>query len=337
MSIVQRRAGRVSLGAVVSALCLGVLGIPAGHALPPTGAGVNTPGTSSTVSPHVVKAGDTIGFDLTGFPGNEQVYVKIDNGNACSADSPQGACVVHQQKSDDNGRVEGSLVLPRDLAEGPHTLRFLATALLPDGKGTKGYTNQSPEFTVRGVNEASAGGRAYSVDARDIAAGAAGSAGAGASAQRPARDGAGTSEDRSGGGSSSGAGGASGKEASGNSQGQDQAVEYLDEAGRPISAEEYARRQAEGSGAQAVTVTPSSSAPSASESASHQAKKPAGAEASASTAQAATAEHRDRDGGTFPWAGTIVLVLSVIVAAVIWWRRRSQAAAESSAPIDGGQ
>lgn len=338
MSVVQRRLGGLSLGALVSALWLGVWGAPAGEALPPTGAGVNTPGTNSTVAPQVLKAGDTIGFDLTGFPRNEQVYIKIDNGQACPADSPQGACVVHQQKSDGTGRVEGSLVLPRDLSEGTHTLRFLATALLPDGKGTKGYTNESPGFTVQGVNESSVGGRVYSVDAKDIAAGAGGSSGAGTPANRTDREGSGRLGESSGNGSPADAEGASGRDgAQGDSRGQDQAVEYLDEAGRPISAEEYARRQAEGSGSSSVTVSPSASATAASPSGTRGAEKSTAAEVSAPTAQAASTEHRDREAGAFPWAGTIVLVLAVAVAAAMWMRRRSPSTADPSAPVDGGE
>lgn len=145
------------------------LGITASNALPPGGANtVNTPGTISTVSPGNLKAGDTLNFTLTGFPANEQVYVKVDNGNACPSDSAQGACVVHQQKSDSNGQVRGSFVLSKQLAEGPHTLRFLSTEIVKDKDGqqigTKGFSNESPVFTISGVNEKSSGGSQVNVD-----------------------------------------------------------------------------------------------------------------------------------------------------------------------------
>ena len=145
------------------------LSITASNALPPGGANtVNAPGTSSTVSPGNLKAGDTLNFTLTGFPANEQVYVKVDNGNACPSDSAQGACVVHQQKSDSNGQVRGSFVLSKQLAEGPHTLRFLSTEIVKDKDGqqigTKGFSNESPVFTISGVNEKSSGGSQVNVD-----------------------------------------------------------------------------------------------------------------------------------------------------------------------------
>ena len=105
-----------SKAATVCAAATLSLGLSVGtaYALPPGGASGNTPGTSSTVSP-TVKPGGVISFNLSGFPQNTMVSVKIDDGDACPADAPQGACVVHQQKSDGNGNVSGSFVLPRDL------------------------------------------------------------------------------------------------------------------------------------------------------------------------------------------------------------------------------
>lgn len=149
------------------------LGTTTANALPPGGAStVNTPGTSSTVSPGTLKAGDTLNFTLTGFPVNEQVYIKVDNGNACPSDSAQGACVVHQQKSDSNGQVRGSFVLSKQLAKGSHTLRFLSTEIVKDKDGqqigTKGFSNESPAFTISGVNEKSSGGSQINVDPKVI-------------------------------------------------------------------------------------------------------------------------------------------------------------------------
>ena len=88
-----------------------------------------------------------ISFSVSGFPANTVVSVKVDDGDLCPSDAAQGACVVHQQKTDSNGNVSGSFVLP-DVGAGTHTLRFLATGEKrdKDGKylGTEAYTNRSP-------------------------------------------------------------------------------------------------------------------------------------------------------------------------------------------------
>ena len=69
----------------------------------------------------------------------------------------QGACVVHQQKSDGNGNVSGSFVLPSDLENGQHTLRFLAAGSKKNSKGdslgTQPFSNKSPVFTVTGGSD----------------------------------------------------------------------------------------------------------------------------------------------------------------------------------------
>ena len=132
-------------------LALG-LGVGTASALPPGGAKASTPGTSSTVSSSVSEHG-VISFSVSGFPANTVVSVKVDDGNLCPSDAAQGACVVHQQKTDGNGKVSGSFVLP-DVGPGTHTLRFLASGEKrdKDGKylGTEAYSNRSPEFTVVG-------------------------------------------------------------------------------------------------------------------------------------------------------------------------------------------
>ena len=141
-----------SKAATVCAAATLSLGLSVGtaYAVPPGGASGNTPGTSSTVSP-TVKPGGVISFNLSGFPQNTMVSVKIDDGDACPADAPQGACVVHQQKSDGNGNVSGSFVLPRDLKNGEHTLRFLATGTKKSSKGGSGvepYSNKRARFSL---------------------------------------------------------------------------------------------------------------------------------------------------------------------------------------------
>jgi len=105
-------------------LALG-LGVGTASALPPGGAKASTPGTSSTVSSSVSEHG-VISFSVSGFPTNTVVSVKVDDGSLCPSDAAQGACVVHQQMTDDNGNVSGSFILP-DVGACTHTLRFLAT------------------------------------------------------------------------------------------------------------------------------------------------------------------------------------------------------------------
>lgn len=121
-----------------------VLGAQPAAAVPSTGPGDDTPGTSATVSPRSLRAGETIRFHITGFPGGEIVYVKIDDGKFCAESGVHGACVVHQQRIPASGTVSGSLVLPADLRPGNHWLRFLASEEVTgdDGsyEGIKGYT-----------------------------------------------------------------------------------------------------------------------------------------------------------------------------------------------------
>ncbi|CAM3369446.1 hypothetical protein NODU109028_13820 [Nocardioides dubius] len=129
------------------------LALPAGaHAIPDDGAGANTPGTASSVAPRTLRAGDTLTFQVSGFPAGETVYIKIDDGTSCSAAAVHGACVQHLQRISANGTVSGSFQLPGDLKPGKHWLRFLASAEVRDSsggyQGIKGYTRRSPDFTV---------------------------------------------------------------------------------------------------------------------------------------------------------------------------------------------
>ncbi|WP_051209121.1 hypothetical protein [Propionicicella superfundia] len=119
-------------------------------AIPPGGAGSDTPGTWSTVSPANVTAGGLVSFSVGGFPAGEIVYVKIDDGASCS-DTSHGGCVYHSQKIPSSGVVNGSFYLPADIGNGTHWLRFLASSYIDasdPGAGTKGYTNRSNDFTV---------------------------------------------------------------------------------------------------------------------------------------------------------------------------------------------
>ncbi|WP_129657628.1 hypothetical protein [Rothia uropygialis] len=316
-----------------------LLGITASSALPPGGAKSSTQGTSSSVSPRTLKAGDTIHFTLTGFPKNEQVYVKIDNGDACPADAAQGACVVHQQKSDGNGRVDGSFVLPKDLKDGKHTLRFLATELLP-GKGSKGFTNISPEFTTAGVNQNSSGGHRYNVTSEEIlSSGTRQDAGSGDHAENRGGNGSGSP----GGGQQANAGqpgeqaGGAGESGQGN-----ETIEYVDAEGRPISKEEYDRLMAGSSETDEATGSEyrdgaenKEGENGKSEDTKDKSKRKATASPRATSkdsgghAEKTSAETKG-DSVEFPWVGTIVFAIMALIAAIVWYMRRRRTATEES-------
>ncbi len=168
-------------------------------AVPGGGAGADTPGTSASVSPRQVAPGGLLSFRVSGFPGGETLYVKIDDGQSCSAASVHGACVVHQQAIPASGTVTGSFAVPRDLAAGEHWLRFLASEEVTDASGayagTKGYTARGgSDFTVV------AGGSGATAPAP----GAGTDAGSGASAPAPAVTGAAPTTGVAGGGSTQG-------------------------------------------------------------------------------------------------------------------------------------
>lgn len=160
----HRRARTGRRWAAVTLLVAGLgLGPAIGaSAIPPDGPGVDSPGTSSRVWPTTVKAGDRLNFEVSGYPANETVYIKIDDGLACS-DTSHGACVFHTQKLDGNGYATGTIVVP-NLAPGAHWLRMLATGDVFDAQtgqkiGYEGYTRRGGnDFTV--VAGGSAGGSA---------------------------------------------------------------------------------------------------------------------------------------------------------------------------------
>lgn len=275
-----------------ASLALG-LGMGTASALPPGGAKASTPGTSSTVSSSVTEHG-VISFTLSGFPANTVVSVKVDDGDLCPSDAPQGSCVVHQQKSDGNGNVSGSFVLP-DVGAGTHTLRFLAAGeekFDENGisKGRPSYTNRSPEFTVT-----SEGGSDSSNSSKS-------------SSRR------------------------TGSEDSSSSQGDESNGEvetvYTDAEGNVISKEEYDRLNAEaGSSESASASAEPKETVKATASASASSSAPArgnasvpSASASASSSSVNNAEKTVQTvtyGAAFPWVGVIVLGLSLVAAAAV--------------------
>ncbi len=318
-------------------LALG-LGVGTASALPPGGAKASTPGTSSTVSSSVNEHG-VISFSVSGFPANTVVSVKVDDGDLCPSDAAQGACVVHQQKSDGNGNVSGSFVLP-DVGPGTHTLRFLATGEKrdKDGKylGTEAYTNRSPEFTVVGESGSDNSSSNSS----------------GSSSNR------GSSSSKSNGGSSNGGSNSNNSDSADDAQGSNDSNEsssngssngsangaadaetvYTDADGNTITKEEYDRLNSEADSSGTTSGSSNaSSAPSASAAAG---EKKATASASASSAAVArgTASNPSASasgaantastvqtvtyGAAFPWVGVVVLGVSVVGAAALLLTRK---------------
>ena len=270
-------------------LALG-LGVGTASALPPGGAKASTDNTSSTVSPSVSEHG-VISFSVSGFPANAVVSVKVDDGNLCPSNAAQGACVVHQQKTDGNGNVSGSFVLP-DVGPGTHTLRFLASREKrdKDGKylGTEAYSNRSPEFTVVGEN---------------------GSESSNSSSRRSGSDDSANSQ-------------------SDESNAEAETV-YTDADGNTITKEEYDRLNVEADSSAAPAASASANAQkkatasaSASSSAvargtaSNPSASASGAANTASTVQTVTY------GAAFQWIGVVVLGVSVVGAAALLLTRK---------------
>lgn len=301
-------------------LALG-LGVGTASALPPGGAKASTPGTSSTVSSSVSEHG-VISFSVSGFPANTVVSVKVDDGNLCPSDAAQGACVVHQQKTDGNGKVSGSFVLP-DVGPGTHTLRFLASGEKrdKDGKylGTEAYSNRSPEFTVvgEGGSDNSSSNRGSSSSKSNGGSSNGGSNSNSSDSADNAQGSNESNESSSNGGSNDSSNGSAGGAA-------DAETVYTDADGNTITKEEYDRLNAE---------SDSSAASAASDSANAQKKAAASASASSSAAargavskpsasvsgaaNTASTVQTVTYGAAFPWVGVVVLGVSIVGAAAL--------------------
>ena len=312
-------------------LALG-LGVGTASALPPGGAKASTPGTSSTVSSSVSEHG-VISFSVSGFPANTVVSVKVDDGNLCPSDAAQGACVVHQQKTDGNGKVSGSFVLP-DVGPGTHTLRFLASGEKrdKDGKylGTESYSNRSPEFTVvgEGGSENSSSNRGSSSSKSNGGSSNGGSNSNSSDSADNAQGSNDSNESSSNGGSNDSSNGSAGGAA-------DAETVYTDADGNTITKEEYDRLNAE---SDSSGTSDSSAAPAASDSANAQKKAAASASASSSAAARGTASKPSASasgaantastvqtvtyGAAFPWVGVVVLGVSIVGAAALLLTRK---------------
>lgn len=291
-------------------LALG-LGVGTASALPPGGAKASTDNTSSTVSPSVSEHG-VISFSVSGFPANAVVSVKVDDGNLCPSNAAQGACVVHQQKTDGNGNVSGSFVLP-DVGPGTHTLRFLASREKrdKDGKylGTEAYSNRSPEFTVVGEggsdNSSSNSSGSSSNRGSSSSKSNGGSSNGGSNSADETQDSNDSNESSSNGGSNGSAGVAAEAE-----------TVYTDADGNTITKEEYDRLNAEAGSSGTST---SSAAPAASASANAQKKATASASGAANTASTVQTVTY---GAAFPWVGVVVLGVSIVGAAALLLTRK---------------
>lgn len=316
-------------------LALG-LGVGTASALPPGGAKASTPGTSSTVSSSVSEHG-VISFSVSGFPANTVVSVKVDDGNLCPSDAAQGACVVHQQKTDGNGNVSGSFVLP-DVGTGTHTLRFLATGEKRDKDGnylgTEAYTNRSPEFTVVGEggsdnSSSNSSGSSSSGGSSSSRSNGGSSNGGSNSNNSDSADDAQGSNDSNESSSNGGSNGSSNGSAGGAA---DTETVYTDADGNTITKEEYDRLNAE------ADSSGSSAAPAASASADAQKNATASASASSSAVARGTASNPSASasgaantastvqtvtyGAAFPWVGVVVLGVSVVAAAALLLTRK---------------
>ena len=289
------------------------LGMGAANAIPPGGASENTPGTSSTVSPHVTPGG-VVNFTLTGFPENTQVTVKLDDDG-----------VVHRQTTDSKGNLNGSFVLS-NAGSGDHTLRFLATGggggkdAIGRNKGNTGgrYTNKSPVFTV-GESDNGGGNNGASSNNGGSSKGGSDSS----SNNNAGSEGSGNNGSEDNGGNSAQDGGSS-----------EQETVYLDADGNPISKEEYDRLNAEadeGGNKDSSDQKNDQNAnkgeqkKTASASASSSAKSSASASSSAKTQADShkTSNTTVTYGQEFPWLGVSVLGVAIIGAiAVLIIRKR---------------
>ena len=326
-------------------LALG-LGVGTASALPPGGAKASTPGTSSTVSSSVSEHG-VISFSVSGFPANTVVSVKVDDGNLCPSDAAQGACVVHQQKTDGNGNVSGSFILP-DVGAGTHTLRFLATGEKrdKDGKylGTEAYSNRSPEFTVVGEggsdnSSSNSSGSSSNRGSSSSKSNGGSSNGGSNSNNSDSADEAQGSNDSNESSSNGGSNGSSNGSAGGAAEAE---TVYTDAEGNIITKEEYDRLNAEADSSGTTsgssgTTSGSSAAPSASAAAGEK-KATASASASSSAVARGTASSPSASasgaantastvqtvtyGAAFPWVGVVVLGVSVVAAAALLLARK---------------
>lgn len=312
-------------------LALG-LGVGTASALPPGGAKASTDNTSSTVSPSVSEHG-VISFSVSGFPANAVVSVKVDDGNLCPSNAAQGACVVHQQKTDGNGNVSGSFVLP-DVGPGTHTLRFLASREKrdKDGKylGTEAYSNLSPEFTVvgEGGSDNSSSNRGSSSSKSNGGSSNGGSNSNSSDSADNAQGSNDSSDSSSNGGSNDSSNGSAGGAA-------DAETVYTDADGNTITKEEYDRLNAE---SDSSGTSGSSAVPAASASANAQKKAAASASASSSAAARGAASKPSASasgaantastvqtvtyGAAFPWVGVVVLGVSIVGAAALLLTRK---------------
>ncbi len=148
--------------AVLGGLLASVLAAGPAAAIPPDGPGADTPGTGSSVSPRTLEPCQTISYTVTGYPGGETLYIKIDDGIGYGDTSVQGSGVWATQAIPASGTVSGSFELPCDITPGAHWLRFLASQYVDPadpGKGVLGFTRRGgADFTVVPATSGNPGG-----------------------------------------------------------------------------------------------------------------------------------------------------------------------------------
>jgi len=310
---------------VLAALALTVglgLGATEASAIPPGGASPDTPGTSSSVSPTRLRAGDTISFTLSGYPAGEIVYIKIDDGLDCSASAIHGACVYYQQAIPASGTVRGSFALPTDLAPGRHWLRMLASEPILDGNGNQigvnGYTRRGGnDFTVVAGGGGGGGGNSGGGGSTGGSGGAGGTSGQGGGT-----GGAGGPAGGSGGGDGGGTGGSGGSGAGGRTGGGATATTAADGAGAVVTVPGD-----DPDGAEGTTDPAEADDGEGSDDAAGRREVAAELTGEAGAPAAASGEPTGDGGGSdFPLVGTLALGVAVIGAGGGYWYTRRRAA-----------
>lgn len=112
----------------------------AASAIPASGAGSDTTGTSSSVSSSSVRQGETLRFTVSGFPADHVISVKIADGQYCGSAVRYGSCVVARVTSDASGTASGSITIPSDLTTGSYWLRFLASNPATTNRGSSDFS-----------------------------------------------------------------------------------------------------------------------------------------------------------------------------------------------------
>lgn len=299
------RTGLRALIAILASFTFVSLANTSATALPPGDASSGAPCANVSVSAKTVQAGQQISFTVSGFPANETVYVKIDDGANYGDSSIQETGAVIQKKVPASGPLKGSFTLPGNIAVGNHWLQF----------NTKDHSCRgNSNFTVVDADGNQAGGNP---DAGNQAGG------------------------NQAGGSQAGAGQAGNGVGGGNQQQAGGAGGFVDAQGNPVDVQGNpvvpgSRPSATATtkiGGEVVTVAPDAVSPVASQ--TTKAKK----QAPTVTAKQAVAEE-DPDGVNMGIVGGMALIfIGLITATLITNRAKDLAVAKArrEAEKSGGE